>query len=198
MYLFFRTATSRSNVTQATVLRDSSSTQTATSTRSRSNVTQATVLRDSSPTQTVTSTRSRSNVTQAIVLRDSSSTQIASMAADTDDDITSGLADSVSKYNIMKPAIENWSTCRICTGIIGSSPAHMMSCKCRYHHICIEELTKNSNNCPTCNTISTNAVQLESYKDIIQIWFCKFSDSVNIDLTERSDLSVRRSKLYID
>ncbi|XP_066921829.1 uncharacterized protein [Clytia hemisphaerica] len=36
------------------------------------------------------------------------------MAADTDDAITSGLADSVSKYNAMKATVKEWEKCDIC------------------------------------------------------------------------------------
>uniref|UniRef100_A0A7M5WRG4 RING-type domain-containing protein n=1 Tax=Clytia hemisphaerica TaxID=252671 RepID=A0A7M5WRG4_9CNID len=96
-------------------------------------------------------------------------TSTFSMAADTDDVITSGLADSVSKHNAMKATVKEWEKCDICEEVIEDSPSHMMRCKCRFHHLCIEEWTKNSKNCPTCGTVSISAtVKRESYDDLFR------------------------------
>lgn len=75
----------------------------------------------------------------------------------------------------------------------------MMGCKCRFHHLCIEEWTKNSKNCPTCGTVSISAtVKRESYEDLLDIWYHKFSGGINIDTEDKSDMSVRRCKLFTD
>ncbi|XP_066928484.1 G2/M phase-specific E3 ubiquitin-protein ligase-like [Clytia hemisphaerica] len=99
----------------------------------------------------------------------------------------------------MKPAIKEWAVCSICTNEIEDSPAHLLSCKCRFHRICLEMWTEKSMNCPTCATkADTKYIDSELYDDIIEIWHYKFSDVVNIDLKDRSDLSIRRSNLYTD
>ena len=83
--------------------------------------------------------------------------------------------------------------------MIDDSPAHLLSCKCRFHQSCLEAWTEKSLNCPTCGTKAvTKYVDSEVYNDIIEIWYHKFSDNVNIALNDRSDLTIRRSNLYTD
>eukprot|EP00111_Clytia_hemisphaerica_P013272 TCONS_00038973-protein len=54
-------------------------------------------------------------------------------------------------------------------------------------------------NCPTCGTKScTKYADSEMYDEIIELWYYKFSDTVNIDIKDRSDITIRRSKLYED
>ena len=44
----------------------------------------------------------------------------------------------------------------------------------------------------------SNTIEHETYNDLIEIWKLKFSDIVNIDEKEKSDISIRRSSLYTD